>query len=745
MPWNLPKGLRNARKLCFSAAAAAFAADPELTVSEWADRYRVLSSKSSSDPGRWRTDKAPYMREIMDAMSPSHPCTDGDFQKGTQIAGSEGMYNVIGTYIDRVPCPIMLVMPTRDMAKATSQERVQPMIHETPSLANKIAESRSRDSGNTVLRKDFSGGILVFAGANSGPALRSRPVRVLLEDEIDAYPDDVDGEGDPCAVAEKRTDTFGARAKRMRTSTPKLKGKSRIDRRYKLGTQALYYVPCPHCNHEQTLRWEQMRWEMLKERELVCSDCGSVTELEGEAAEHAECPACRTQVRLDPKTLREFATDEIERVWYECESCRGDIEEHHKQEILLRGRHVHHNPGAGEWLDDDDPHPHAIWAKQGERVRRFLPRFTKALSWKVPALYSLLGFTWWKAVQEYIDAQRGGFNEETGESLDQVFHNTVLAEAYEVAGEQPVDEVLKLRAEPYRLGLVPAGALVLTAACDVQGNRLEVKVKGYGRGEESWLIDYQVLYGDPKQPEVWAQLIELRDQAYMRESGATMRITTMAIDSGYLSQEVYAFARKWQHKEIFATKGQAQQGKPLLGRPVLVDIDHRGEKVKHGVQLWPIGADTAKERIYKRLEIDPIKNPGPGAMHFPAGLPDEYFQGLASEKLVRKRVKGQELHEWVKTVERNEPLDLEVLCYAGAVRAGIQRNSFPWDNLERVIAQGDLFAVRDQAEKGPGDEPAPITEPPPDEQAAEAIKPAERGLFHGRESWIGRRQNWLGR
>lgn len=716
-----------ARPLLRRIAAAALRPDPQLTVSSWADRYRRLSSKSASEYGQWSTDRVPYMREIMDAMSPTHPCTDGDFMKGAQISGTESLLNVVGFYIDQEPCPVMVVWPTTDMAKKLSRTKLQPMIDETPALRDKVAEARSRDQANTTLMKDYPGGYLVITGANSGPGLRSFSIRVLMLDEIDAYPDDVDGEGDPVELAKKRTDTF-VRAKRFNTSTPKIKGRSRIERRYNRGTRAQFYVPCPHCAHEQVLEWGQIRWETVTQREVACRQCGGVTEvLDTQVQACAHCGA-------GGEALRQTESDtlEVARAWYECLRCAQPIEEGHKSWMLAHGRHQHRSPGAGEFLADDDPHPHAIWVRVGDQVRRFLPRFTKPLSWHVSALYSPW-FTWAKAVAQYLEAKLGGVNEETGESYEQVFANTVLGEAYEVVGEQPKREVLKLRAEPYQLGTVEDGGLLLTAAVDVQGDRLEVKVKAWGRGEESWLVDYQVLHGDSSRtgPEsVWEQLTELRRKSYLRRGGSTLSIAAMAIDSGYLPQVVYDYTRKWRHKHVFATKGQSQQGKTILGLPTKVDVHHRGRKVKHGAEVWPIGADTAKELIYKRLEIDPLASAGPGAMHFPIGLPDAYYDGLTAEKLIRRLVRGREQHIWDKVRERNEPLDLEVLCYAAAIYAGIKR--VDWDNLERVVVQADLFAVK--SEPKPERTPELADKPPPEPPAApqRTPEPAASGLFVAR-------------
>lgn len=701
----LPAGLRSARQLCRRAAARALAPEPVLTVSNWADKNRRLSSKASSEPGQWLTSRTPYLREIMDAMSFSHPCKDGVHVKGTQIGGSEALYNVLGYTADQVPCPAMLVMPTTDGVKKIARQRIDPMIEETPALRAKFAQAKSRSSSNTMSMKDYPGGLWAFVGANSGPALRNMPMRVVLQDEIDAYPDDVDGEGDPVQVADKRADQFSARCKRFKCSTPKIKGKSRITKRFEEGTQGRYHVPCPHCTHLQYLRWEQMRWQMLSRRELVCTECGGVSAIDG--ADHS-CEHCGARPELTDANTRTVETEEVDRAWYECEACGEGILEHHKTAMLEewpsgQARYIHAAPGAGQVLADDDPDPHAIWALVRGKMVRFLPRYVRAMSWHTPALLSPLGWkSWFDCVSEFVTAEKGGYDEESGESLLQVFWNTVRGEAFEVVGEQPKVNIVKQRVDAYELRQVPAGGLMLAAYVDVQGDRLEYEVDAFGRGEECWTIDYQIIHGDPKlkgPDSVWGEIEKLREKAYDHAGGQTLRIAAMGIDSGYLTQEVYDFCRKWSHRHVFATKGDGATGKPVLSRPALVDINHRGKKIKRGVHLWHIGTDTAKERFYGRLDlgIDPqsgnvVEREGPGFQHFPRGLPDVYFDGIVSEKLLRRRVRGIEKHEWVKTFDRNEPLDLKIGCYAAAVYAGLQRVN--WDELERNInpQQRDIFA-----------------------------------------------------
>jgi phage terminase large subunit GpA-like protein len=231
-----------------------------LTVSEWSDRHRVLSSKGASEPGRWRTTRTPYLREIMDCLSPSSPVERVVFMKAAQLGATEMGSNWIGFVIHHAPGPMMAVWPTVEMAKRNSRQRIGPLIEDSAVLRELIAPARSRDSGNTVLAKEFRGGVLVMTGANSAVGLRSMPVRYLFLDEVDGYPPDVDGEGNAVALAEARTRTF-LRRKIFIVSTPTISGVSTIEQEYEASDQRRYFVPCPHCGHQQWLRFDRLRWE----------------------------------------------------------------------------------------------------------------------------------------------------------------------------------------------------------------------------------------------------------------------------------------------------------------------------------------------------------------------------------------------------------------------------------------------------------------------------------------------------
>lgn len=276
--------------------------DPILTVSEWADRHRILAPVSSAEPGFWRTSRTPYLRDIMDDLSVISPVETVVLQKGAQVGGTEAINNFIGYVIDQAPGPMLMVLPRVEDAIKNSKIRIQPLIDSCPRLKEKVKEARAKDSGNTLRQKDFPGGTLVLTGANSPAGLRSMPCRYLGLDEVDGYPGDVGGEGDPIVLAKARTRTFSKR-KIVLISTPTIQGRSRIELAYEDSDRRKYFVPCPQCGHMQWLRWPQIKWD--KDNPLGA--------------------------------------------WYECEDCNGKIQNWQKTTMLERG----------EWratnLDHKDP------------------------------------------------------------------------------------------------------------------------------------------------------------------------------------------------------------------------------------------------------------------------------------------------------------------------------------------------------------------------------------------------------
>ena len=217
--------------------------------------------KAAKEAGRWRTARTPYLKAIMDCLSPSSPVERVVFMKGAQVGGTECGNNWLGYVIHHTPGPMMYVLPTLDMAKRTSKQRIAPMIEEMPILKERVKNARSRDSGNTQLVKEFPNGVLIIAGANSATGLRSMPARFLFLDEVDAYDDDVDGEGSPINLAIKRTATFSRNRKILMVSTPNIAGSSKIETAYENSDQRQYQVPCTQCGHFQPIEWQQIRFD----------------------------------------------------------------------------------------------------------------------------------------------------------------------------------------------------------------------------------------------------------------------------------------------------------------------------------------------------------------------------------------------------------------------------------------------------------------------------------------------------
>jgi len=613
----LPTNL-TAEEIYGAAAAAGARPDPLLTISQWADRYRWLSQRASAEHGRWRTERTPYLREIMDCLSPMSPIERTVFMKGAQIGGTECGNNWMGYIIHQAPGPMMSVQPTVEMAKRNSKQRIDPLIEESEVLRKLVRDPRSRDSGNTVLSKDFPGGVLVMTGANSAVGLRSMAARYLFLDEVDAYPGDVEGEGDPITLAMARTRTF-ARRKVFLVSTPKITGMSRIESAYEESDQRKYWVPCPTCREFQILKFAQLRWP-----------------------------------KGDPQSAV-----------YVCEHCGQEIRNHQKHSMLARG----------EWR---------AGAKGDGRTAGF----------HISSLYSPVGwFSWGDAAKQFEQAQKNP-------ALLQVFVNTVLGETWTLLGEAPEWQKLYDRREDYKVGLVPRGGLFLTAGADVQKDRIEVEIAAWGRGKESWSVDYRVFEGDTSRAAVWEKLTGLLNESFTTESGLELPIMQLAVDSGFATIEVYQWARR-QGGRVLVIKGDSRTPS-LIGSASPVEVGPMGAKLKRGVRVWPVNSGMAKEELYRWLRQDrPTDEDVAKGIPFPSGYchfprySEEYFKQITAEQLVTKIVKGYRRHEWQKMRERNEALDCRVYARAAAGRVGIDRfQEKHWTDLERRVGAPPVQDVK---------------------------------------------------
>ena len=283
---------------------------PKTSVSVWADNYRMLPS-SSAEPGRWRTDRAPYQKEIMDAFT-EKGVRKVVVKSASQVGKSDIMNNVIGRFAHLDPCPIMMIQPTIVDGEDYSKSRIAPMIRATPILRRIFKESKSRDSSNTIMTKYFVGGRLVITGANSPSSLASKPIRILLCDEVDRFPESAGSEGDPVDLASKRTTTYWNRVIGL-FSTPTVKNLSRIDDEYMTGTQAEWQHKCPNCGEWHLLTHRQMKPDYIesenkkKEKHIivksvvwVCPDCGfSFTEAQMRRILAADVWTCNKDAAKD--------------------------------------------------------------------------------------------------------------------------------------------------------------------------------------------------------------------------------------------------------------------------------------------------------------------------------------------------------------------------------------------------------------------------------------------------------------
>lgn len=256
----------------------------QISVSEWADRYRKLSSENSAEAGRWKTSRTPYLKEIMNAFKDPrvHRLV---VAASSQVGKTECELNMLGYAIDQDPGGIMFVMPTVDVAKDFSKRRLAPMIRDTKRLRSKIAESKSRDGDNTVLKKSYPGGMLTLVGSNAPAPLAGTPARYIFGDERDRWTDDAGGEGDPWKLAEARTITF-YNYKMVEVSTPTIKGQSAIEDSFDAGTQEYWSVECPHCHEYIFIEFEHIMFKfnsskinhktqyIVESAEFACPECG---------------------------------------------------------------------------------------------------------------------------------------------------------------------------------------------------------------------------------------------------------------------------------------------------------------------------------------------------------------------------------------------------------------------------------------------------------------------------------------
>lgn len=487
-----------------------------------------------------------------------------------------------------------IYQPTDSDAAEFSKSEVDPMIRDVPELRHAFkGKGERRGRANTLELKQFAGAFLYIRGGMSARAYRRLTIDWVAFDELEGFERDIDGEGDPVTLGDARI-TNSAFPKSIRGSTPRLKHDSLIGGEAERARHLFKYrVHCTECEGPQALLFGQLRWERDK-----------------------------------PQTAH-----------YVCEFCEAQIPYRDLVELLE----------GGFWGTDDGYRiREGVLYDPGDQVVDW-PRHIAFHIW---AAYSPF-FTWSELVEEWLEAVAA---QKSGDLRKlKTFTNTRLAEAWEEHGEQVDFGELYARREGY--SRPPAGVLLLIAMMDVQANRLEVEIVGVGRGEQTWGIEYRVIYGDPEGFEVWQELEDVITQRFTTEDGRVLDIAGVALDTGYLPDHVYEFYRRTSHPRVFCLKGELGINKPMVSAP----HQRKSGRSKAKVPLFLFGTDVCKSIVYKRLTID---TPGPGYHHFPDTYDEDYFRGLTAEKRIVKHRRGFEVVEWVKVRPRNEPLDLRSMGVA---------------------------------------------------------------------------------
>lgn len=591
----------------------------DLTVSEWADEHRILHPLTSAEPGRWRTDRTPYLKGILDAFS--DPALERiTIMASTQVGKTEAILNMIAYAIDQDPGATLFVMPREEDVISIGQRRIRPMIEASPQLTRHTTENKS---DNKLKEMRFSRSMLYLAGSNSPADLASRPVRYVLGDEIDKWPAFSGREASPVDLMIERTRTFWNR-KIVLTSTPTTRN-GYIFREYERSDQREYKVPCPHCGEKQTLEFAQVKWP-----------------------EDQRDPALIRQGRL---------------AWYECIECEGKITDLQKPEMLA----------GGEWV-----------AKAGSESTSTHAGF------RIHALYSpWLSFG--EVAAKFLESK-----DDPASLLN--FVNSWLGWIWEERSERIEAEELAARTKEYERSTVPAGAVVLTAGVDVQGDHLYYVIRAWGSsGENSWLVEAGRLDAGLE------QLVSVIVNRVFPGVGRQHRVRLMCIDSGYRTDEVYRFARR--HSEVVRPiKGQQSlSGVPI--RSNKIDRNATGDTIRHSIRLFHIDTSHFKDKVTRLMTA---QDGEPGEWNLHDNIPAEYLRQCTSEAKIlnRNRRTGAMKTEWAK-------------------KPGSGANHY-WDCEVYATAAADMLAVYTLT-----DTDQPQEDPQPEPEEPRWVSPRRNGWING--------------
>lgn len=593
-----------------------------LYMDEWADKYFMLPSETSSEPGRWRTDRFPFLRKIMRALSPQSISKQITWVKGAQIGGTTICIIKILYSSDMDPGPMMYVRETEDAAKEFSKEKLVPSIAVCSRVKNTLGDNKPYQLANDALNKGFPGGFLTMGSSGSELVLRGKSIRDILADEEDSYPRDVKAGGSPIANLRKRQANFPM-SKMFRISTPKIKETSTLWPAFEEGSQEHFYLPCPLCNPNKHRKKALFRIEWYTQ----------------------ETEPGVAIIRWDDE--RDEITGMPVNIWLECPYCGGQIEEFHKTWMLKHGL----------WLSNKGNEDPTDLYEVGD---------IEYPSFRLPSFYSPYGFfSWADAVREFFE-----WKESRDPAALQVFENQTCALTYSLQNDVSHTTVAQHKEDYFdeetgEIIDVPKSAVCLTSGVDVQQDRIEVEVVGWAPGFESYAIDYAVLRGntdylgdengnDPNtgQPTVWKELDHYLLKRWKHASGINMPVECTCIDSNYRSEQVHAFCLPREKRRIYPIIGKAlTTGKGHLQRP-------KRKTERWNTWQYTLWVDEIKDLMYQFFKLD---TNGPGFCHWPNKdcYDEKYFKGLTCE--YRKAViRGGRKHLIWETPKgaRNEPLDL---------------------------------------------------------------------------------------
>jgi phage terminase large subunit GpA-like protein len=595
-----------------------FRVPPPMLLSTWADEYFYLSEESSYDQGRWRT--LPPQRAILDCMGDDE-IEEVNIRKSARVGYTKMLTACVLYNAQHRRRNQAIWQPTDDDAEHWVRAELDPVIRDCPIMRDVFPGFLSRDRRNTLHTKIFLGSMLHIRGGKAAGNYRRLTVDNVYMDELDGFDTDIESEGAPDKLARKRLE--GSFFRKMITgSTPKIRGMSRTDERANASQMSFrFYVPCPHCDHYHTVEWggEDQKNGMKFDFDAAKKKIESGIPLE--AADIRQlCPECGSL----------YGHEDYLRVW--------DRGEYRTEDARVR------IAAGNEFIDT---HSGATCAK---------PRSVNFDLWTG----YLDRVTWHELLREFVLAET---KRKTGDdSTYKTFVNTTLGMSYEEQADKTDVVALKERREQYQLRTIPREILIPTAAVDVQDNRFEIVVVGWGPKEESWILDYTVLSADPADEKYWQRLGDyLFGTKFSTPDGKEIGIEATAIDTaGHFTHQAYAFARDHVRKRVYATKGATRYAGPIKGKPSRVDVNYRGKIIPRGVALWNIGTDTAKDLLHGRLRL---KVPGPGYVHFSDDLEDDFFMQLVSERRVRQRTARGYEFRWahIDRSVRNEVLDCMVM------------------------------------------------------------------------------------